>query len=137
MTDDQRQLLANLRRELLHLHKTLLDWERTSYERKQGRTAPGELLRVVMVDPHFAWLRPVSELIVRIDEAIDAAAPDVRTDVAGLVAQARALVAPDAMGGEYAERYHMALQEHPDAVLAHRAVTIVLKDAPDSQPRVH
>ena len=30
----------------------------------------------------------------------------------------------------YAQRYHTALQEHPDAVLAHRAVTNVLKGAP-------
>lgn len=137
MTNDQRELLGNLRRGLLHLHKTLLDWERTSYERKQGRTPPGELLRVVMVDPHFAWLRPVSELIVRIDEAIEGEAPDMPTDVAGIVGQARALVAPGEMGGQYAQRYQAALQEHPDAVLAHRAVTVVLKDAPEQQDRVH
>jgi hypothetical protein len=137
MTHDERRLLANLRRELLRLHKTLLDWERTSYERKQGRTPPGELLRVVMVDPHFAWLRPVSELIVRIDEAIEAEAPDIATDVAGILGQARALVAPTAMGDRYAQRYHAALQEHPDAVLAHRAVTVVLKDAPEPHERVH
>ena len=137
MTDDQRQLLEKLRRELLHLHKTLLDWERTVYERKQGRTPPGELLRAVMADPHFAWLRPVSELIVRIDEAIEMEAPDTPTDVAGIVGQARALVAPGESYSRYAERYRTALQEHPDAVLAHRAVAVVLKEAPEEPRRLH
>lgn len=137
MTHDERRLLGNLRRELLRLHKTLLDWERVAYERRQGRTPPGELLRAVMIDPHFAWLRPVSELIVRIDEAIQSDAPDVATDVTGIVGQARALVAPDGISGEYGERYRAALQQHPDAVLAHRAVALVLRDAPEPPPRLH
>ena len=68
MTESERHLLADLRRNLLHLHKTLLDWERAAYDRVHGRTAPGELLRVVMTDPQFAWLRPLSELIARIDD---------------------------------------------------------------------
>jgi hypothetical protein len=133
----ERQLLADLRRALLHLHKTLLDWERAAYDRVHGRTSPSELLRVVMADPQFAWLRPVSELIVRIDEAVGMEAPDTRVDVDAIVSQARMLVAPDEARGDYAQRYHAALQEHPDAVLAHRAVTSVLKGAPTSQERLH
>jgi hypothetical protein len=41
---------------------------------------------------------------------------------------------PDETGNRYAQRYHAALQEHPDAVFAHRGVTAVLKDAPE--PRI-
>lgn len=137
MTNAQRDLLLNLRRELINLHKTLLDWERLSYERRQGRTPAGELLRVVMADPQFAWLRPVSDLIARIDEAIQTEAPDRRTDVASLVGQARTLVAPDETGSSYAQRYHAALQQHPDAVLAHRAVTRILQEAPEPRERLH
>lgn len=137
MTKAQRDLLLNLRRELIHLHKTLLDWERVSYERREGRTPAGELLRVVMADPQFAWLRPVSDLIARIDEAIETDAPDVQTDVTSLVGQARTLVAPDEAGSSYAQRYHAVLQQHPDAVLAHRAVTRVLEDAPEPRQRLH
>jgi hypothetical protein len=137
MTNAQRDLLSNLRRELIHLHKTLLDWERASYERRQGRTPAGEFLRVVMADPQFAWLRPVSDLIARIDEAIQTEAPDVRTDVASLVGQARTLVAPDEAGSSYAQKYHTALQQHPDAVLAHRAVTRILQEAPEPRERLH
>ena len=55
MTGSERQLVTDLRRTLLHLHKTLLDWERAGYERQHGRHAPGEWLRIVMADPQLAW----------------------------------------------------------------------------------
>jgi hypothetical protein len=137
MKASERQLLTDLRRALLHLHKTLLDWERASYDRVHGRTAPGELLRVVMTDQQFAWLRPVSELIVRIDDALEMEAPDTITDVESIVAQARHLVSPDDRTDAYAQRYRAALQEHPDAVLAHRDAAAVLKAAPSVPDTLH
>jgi hypothetical protein len=134
MSPAERQLLTDVRRTLLHLHKTLLDWERAAYERIHGRVSGHELLHATLTDPQFGWLRPISELIVRIDETI--AAPEsaetqsTAADVAAIISQARTLVVPDEAGTPYGRRYHMALQEHPDAVFAHRAVTAVLKDAP-------
>ena len=128
MTDTERQLLIDLRKSLLNLHKTLLEWERAAYERIHGRTSPGNLLTALMNDPQFAWLRPLSELIVRIDEslAIDALdGPDV--DVNAIVALAASAIVADETGNPAAQRHHKALQEHPDAVFAHRAVTKVLK----------
>jgi len=136
MHQSDRNLLIELRKTLLHLHKTLLDWERAAYERIHGRTPAGELLKVIMEDPQFAWLRPISELIVRIDETLEMEAPDVPSDVAALVSRARSVVAPDESGTPYAQRYRAALQEYPDAVFAHRAVTNVLKDVP-SRPTLH
>jgi hypothetical protein len=137
VTTSERQLLVGLRRALLHLHKTLLDWERVAYDRAQGRrTPPAELLNVVMSDPQFAWLRPLSELIVRIDGALDMDAPDVAIDVDVIIGHARQLVAPEG-DSAYARRYHTALQDHPDAVLAHGAVTTILKSAPRPHERLH
>ena len=123
MTSAERRLLTELRRSLLHLHKTMLDWERSVYERAHGRMSPGDLLGIVMSDPQFAWLRPISELIVRIDEALETDAPDIVTDVEAIVSQTRTLVALDFEMANYSERYRSALQESPDAVLAHRDVT--------------
>ncbi len=71
MTDTDRQFLFDLRKSLLHLHKTLLDWERAAYERIHGRVSSSELLKAIVEDPQFGWLRPISELIVRIDETVD------------------------------------------------------------------
>ena len=127
MDDADRQLLADLRRALLHLHKTLLDWQRVAYDRQHGRTPPGELLSIVMRDPHFAWLHPVSELIVRIDTMLDVEHPEPRAEMEAIIRQARTVIAPDASGSPSAQRYHAALQDHPDAVVAHGQVAAVLK----------
>src|SRR5687767_7075120 len=128
MTDADRQFLFDLRKALLHLHKTLLDWERSAYERVHGRASPSELLKVIVEDPQFAWLRPISELIVRIDESVETEDPDATPDVEAIVARAKVVVAPAEMETPHGERYLAALQEHPDAVFAHRAVTTILKN---------
>ncbi len=131
MKDSERKLLTDLRDALLPLHKTLLEWERKAYERLHGRKmSGGELLKVIVADPQFAWLHPVSELIVRIDEALDAEAPDTIVDVVAIVSKARRVVMPDETEGQYAQRYLAALQEVPDAVIAHGRVTTLLKDVP-------
>ena len=130
LRESQRRLLTELRNALVPLHRTLLEWERAAYERIHGRTGAAELLKVIVEDPQFAWLRPVSELIARIDEVLQTDAPDVRVDVDGIVSQARVLIVPDEEGTPYARRYHAALQEVPDVVFAHRRVTAVLRDAP-------
>jgi hypothetical protein len=127
MNDTDRQFLFDLRKSLLHLHKTLLDWERAAYERVHGRVSSTELLKATMEDPQFAWLRPISELIVRIDESVDTEPQNGPVDVEAIVARARAATAADETGTAHAQRYHSALQEHPDAVFAHRDVTNVLK----------
>lgn len=125
MTDSDRALLTELRRRLLQLHKTLIDWQRADYERVHGRLQTSQLLQVIFDDPAFAWLRTMSGLIVRIDEALEIK-PPAASETGPLVAQARQLVAPDA-GSAYALRYHAALQELPDAVLAHRDLVTLLK----------
>ena len=125
MNDRDRALLTELRLRLLHLHKTLIDWQRTDYERLNGRLQTTQLLQVIINDPAFAWLRTMSGLIVRIDESLEVKPPEV-SETGPLVAQARELVAPEA-GTLYAMRYHAALQELPEAVLAHRDLVTLLK----------
>ena len=71
MTDADRALLLELRRLLLQLHKTLIDWQRAEYESVHGRLQTSQLLNVMFNDPAFAWLRSMSGLIVRIDEALE------------------------------------------------------------------
>jgi len=131
MKDSERRLLTDLRRALLPLHKTLLEWERKIYEREHGRKmGAGELLQIIMTAPQFAWLRPISEVIVRIDQALDEQAPDTTVDVDAIIIQARRLVAPDQTEKPYAQRYLTALQEVPDVVVAHGKVTAILKENP-------
>ena len=66
MSDAQ---MDQAREALLALHKTLLDHVRIEYEREHGRVEnAGALLQLVVGDPAFEWLRPLSQLIVAIDE---------------------------------------------------------------------
>jgi|SRR5687767_14584427 len=112
--------LRETRLVLLHLHKTLLDDEREAYERVHDRIENSyEVLRLVMHDPWFAWLHDLSELIVKIDETLDAEEPPDQAEVDGVMQQARELTTPDENGTEFQQRYFRALQRSPDAVLAH------------------
>jgi len=137
MRVSERRLLTDLRHALMPLHRTLLEWERTAYERVHGRTGAAEMLKVIVSDPQFAWLRPLSEFIARIDALLDAEAPDTLVDLDSVLTQARTLIAPDEQGSVYARRYHAALQEVPDVVFAHRRVTAVLRDAPSVPETLH
>ncbi|HWI20121.1 MAG TPA: hypothetical protein VNT81_20350 [Vicinamibacterales bacterium] len=131
MNESDRALLTELRKVLLNLHKTLLDWQRADYERVHGRLQTTQLLNVMFEHQEFAWLRLMSGLIVRIDEALETKPrpsdpPRSEIESGPLVAAARGLVAPES-GTEYAQRYHAALQELPEAVLAHRDLVVLLK----------
>lgn len=129
MNDRDRALLSEMRHLLLQLHKTLIDWQRRDYETVHGRLQTTQLLQAIFDDPAFAWLRTMSGLIVRIDEALEVkpSRPDAElTETGPLMAAARELIAPEA-GSSYAMRYHAALQEMPEAVLAHRDLVQLLK----------
>lgn len=126
MNDAERALLVELRRLLLQLHKTLIDWQRAGYESTHGRLQTTQLLNVMFNDPEFAWLRSMSGLIVRIDESLEVKPPKPEIETGPLIAGAQELIAPEA-GSAYAQRYHAALQELPDAVLAHKDLVTLLK----------
>ena len=118
--DPIRQRLVALRDGLLKLHKHLLDSEREAYERDIQRIAsPSQFLSLLLEDPHFEWLRELSQLVVVIDETLDWDEPATPVDAARLLAQARALVAPSEQGAGFAFRYYEAMQRDPNVVLAH------------------
>jgi len=115
--------MKDLRRGLLRLHKILLDQERAAYERGHGTVSSGEMLQLVINHEQFAWLHAISELIVRIDEALEAKEPaTTEEDAEALLAQAQSLLIPAETGNEFQRKYYVALQSDPAAVLAHREV---------------
>lgn len=126
--DGIRPRLTDLRNELLRLHKTLLDSESASYDRDIARIrSRGQLLELVLHDPWFAWLHELSELVVLIDEALDAKDPAVMpADAERFLAQARELVAPAENGSEFRRHYLEALQRDPNVVMAHSQAMKVL-----------
>jgi hypothetical protein len=119
-----------LRMGLLALHKTLLDAEQRRYERVHGRIeGPHQALQLVMKDPWFAWVRPISELIVEVDARLDdedvpvqwAEAKTYRGQVAGLL--------QEDLGSEaFREQYRRCLQDEPEVIIAHSKVVALLTE---------
>ena len=123
MSDDFKLHLQNVRNAVLKLHKTVLDSERTSYEATGGPIqGPNHFLKLLTTDPWFAWLQPLSQLIVSMDEALDSKEPLTREMAEALINQTGKLL----VGAENAEgfsgHYYEALQRDPDVVLAHAEV---------------
>ena len=122
------QALRDLRGGLLRLHKTLLDQETAAYEAARGSVTRGELLQLVINHEQFAWLRTISELIVRIDEMLSPREPALEADAQSLLSQAQVLLTPAETGNQFQRRYYAALQSEPEAVLAHREVMQLFKN---------
>lgn len=122
-TPAERSQLATVRNALLALHKILLETERVRYERANGRVNDAfQLLNLTINDPAFAWLRPLSALIVQVDEKLDDKDnPMTSSDAKAMRSEVRELLTPSQTGGDFQRNYHWALQESPDAVIAHSA----------------
>lgn len=123
---NQHQRLNELRIKLLHLHKLLLDTERMTYEQVRGQVSKGELLQLVINHEQFAWLRQLSELIVQVDELLQADEPLTGDTIATLITDIRTLLTPDKFGNDFAMKYDAAFQRNPDVVLAHADVVTLL-----------
>ena len=79
----------------------MLDVERVAYERAFGRIeSNGTLLQLLINDPWFAWLRPLSALIVQIDEWLEAddATPGSRELGESLLTKVREILRPSEEG---------------------------------------
>ncbi len=120
VNEPARARLTALRNGLLNLHKILLHSEREIYDHDIARiTSASQFLGLVLEDPHFAWLRELSQLVVLIDETLDWEEPATAIDADRLIVQARALVSPAEDGSGFAKSYFEAMQRDPDVVLAH------------------
>lgn len=130
LTQPTRAHLGEMRTRLLTLHKVLLDDAKTAYEMDRGRVASNaNLLQLVINDPWFAWLHPLSELVVRIDETLQADAPATEADGAVLLDQVEGLLSKGEGGSAFSERYYEALQRQPAVIVAHAEVRRLLKQA--------
>lgn len=128
------QQLSQLRVALLALHKALVDSERISYETTVGQIqSPSHFLQLLARDAWFTWLQPFSQLIVAMDEALEAKTPLTPANGAALVKQARRLLVASEDGEGFSGHYYAALQRDPDVVMAHAEVAKLIK--PPKPPR--
>ena len=125
-----RHQLTQLREALLHLHKTLLESERISYEAAFGKiTSPYHFLQLLTNDPWFAWLGPVTQLITNLDEMLDAEEPLTVVGAEAMIQQAKELLVATEGGEGFSRHYDEALQRNPDVVFAHAATSKLIRMA--------
>jgi hypothetical protein len=116
-----------MRGSLLGLHKALILAEQVTYERINGRVASNsELLQLVLNDPWFTWLHPLSQLVVRIDDLLDNESELSPVEVEHFLIEARALIRPSEEGDGFERSYYEALQREPDVIFSHVEVKKLL-----------
>ena len=122
-TSEDRAALRAIRQALLALHKILLDRERARYEREHGRIeSTHQHLQLVIEHPAFAWLRPLSGLIVEYDERLASRTGLSAADARQLAAEARALTTMTDEKTEHQRLYHAAIEDSPEVLAAHASV---------------
>ena len=120
---------------LLALHRALVEGERRGYERAHGRVSGGDFLQVLIHDPAFAWLEPLTRLIARLDELDDAEAEGAQPEAAaGVLAAIRALLSLRPEGSEFQRRYAERIDQDPDLAVAHGIMLAELRRAMDQGP---
>lgn len=120
--DPVRQHLSDVRRALLRLHKALIDSERAVYEARNGAMNNSEFLGALLQEPFFQWMRPYSQLIAAMDEAMFGDEPVTAADARDYVVQAHALVAEPGDGGAGSPehvRYGQVRDRDPAVLFAH------------------
>ena len=126
-TDRIHDLLSQLHRSVLHLHKALVDSEKKDWEQNRGSVGgPPQFQNMQLNEPAFAWMRPCSALIVAIDEYQDSKEPKTAEEARQLFGVARNVLRPP----DFVEsRYRDVLQRDPAIVMLHARVVQVLNEA--------
>jgi hypothetical protein len=120
-----RERLQHVREAVLALHKSVLESERTAYEITHGPIpSPGHFLNLLINDAAFAWLQPLTTLIVQIDEALAAKRPPATEQTfEQLLGDTRALLSPSTEQSSFWHRYSAVVQRDPAVSVLHQDVS--------------
>jgi hypothetical protein len=83
-------------------------------------------LQLVLDDPWFTWLHPISQLVVSIDDLLDNELELSPVEVEHFLMEARTLIRPSEEGDGFERSYYEALQREPDVIFAHVEVKKLL-----------
>jgi hypothetical protein len=126
-TSEERAALSTVRQRLLVLHKALLDSERSRHEREHGPIETAQQhLQLLIEHPSFAWLRPLSGLIVQIDDRLASREGMSSSQVRELAADVRTLTSLGDERTEHQDRYRTAIDGSPAVLAAHADVARAL-----------
>jgi hypothetical protein len=115
-----RAALREVSKLLLPLHRALIDAAKEDYVFAVGPIEkPAQLLQLLTDDPFFAWLKPVTSLIVDIDEM--ARTDFEASDIADIADRLDLLFGPKA-ADDFARQYVPMLQRNVDVAMSHAAI---------------
>lgn len=125
--------IQNLSTELKVLHKALLRAAQSAYEIEHGPVTGGaQLLHLVVHDPAFAWLRPLSELMADLDALLDPEAATSDDDQGAVRGELEHLLSP--AGGELWAALTAFIQQAADVATAYARVRQLLLSLPAAAP---
>ncbi|MCX5723192.1 MAG: hypothetical protein NTX84_01490 [Nitrospirae bacterium] len=125
-----RAKLLDVRGGILNLHKALILAEQVTYERINGRVeSTGQLLQLVLTDPWFTWLHPISQLVISVDDLLENESELSSIETEHFLREARTLIRPSEEGDGFERSYYEALQRDPDVIFSHVEVKRLLARA--------
>ncbi|HET8609273.1 MAG TPA: hypothetical protein VFM11_06000 [Burkholderiales bacterium] len=131
---DFQSTLNDLAMALRRLHRALVDLNCKQYEHEYGPVpGPGDLLHLLANDPYFAWLHPLSELIVDLDVLLEADEPATEVEAAAVRREVEEFISAPAAGAashQFARRYLPLIAEDPHVAIAHAEVKRNLQRLP-------
>jgi hypothetical protein len=116
------QPASALRSALFALHRSIVAIEREDYERQTGVQNPAGFLRLLVEHDAWSWLRPLSALIVRMDDPAEVADSE-----AAFFAETRQLLKPDSSGTPFQQRYAWLIERSVDVAYGHGQVVKAFK----------
>lgn len=114
-----RAALRDISRVLIPLHRALIDAAREDYAFAFGAVKPTQLVHLLNDDPFFAWLKPVTTLIVDID---DMARRDFEPADAESIGGRLDVLFGASANGEFSRHYVPILQRSVDVAAHHAAL---------------
>ncbi len=120
---------------LREVHRALVEATRGAYERDVGPAGgPGQMLKLLTEDPYFAWLHPMSELIVDLDSLLTQ-----ELLPSGTVAAVRMEINRLTQAGDspFWARYGPTLQAEPGVVMAHGRLRRAINALPETKENLH
>ena len=115
-----RAALRQMSQHLLPLHRALIESARGEYAARVAPiSGPGQMLQLLNDDPYFAWLKPLTSLIVDIDEM--ARVDFTRADTDAIAARVEHFFG-NTPEFDFTARYLPLLQRDVDVAIAHAGI---------------
>ena len=122
------ELRSNLRaawKQLLPLHRALIDFASAEYSVAVAPVSgPNHLLQLLQDDAYFAWLKPLTTLIVDLDSM--ARTDFEQPEVEAMVKRIESMFGTNAKS-EFADRYVPIMQRDVDVAIAHAAIVQLVR----------